>query len=151
MILELDVKIKRIENGTIPEYKTVGASGGGADCFARIDEQIILKPGERKLIPLGFAVEIPEGFEMQIRSRSGNANKYGITVLNTPGTIDSDYRGEVHANILNTDKEKSFAINPGDRIAQVVICPTYRALWNEVQDLSDTERGTNGHGSTGIK
>lgn len=147
--MKLDIKIKKIENGAVPEYKTAGASG--ADCFARIDEQIILKPGERKLIPLGFAVEIPEGFEMQIRPRSGNANKYGITVLNTPGTIDSDYRGEVHANILNTDSEKSFAINPGDRIAQAVICPVYQALWDEVQDLSDTERGINGHGSTGIK
>lgn len=145
----LNVKIKRIENGALPEYKTIGASG--ADCFARIDEQIIIKPGERKLIPLGFAVEIPEGFEMQIRPRSGNANKYGITVLNTPGTIDSDYRGEVHANLMNTDSEKSFAINPGDRIAQAVICPVYQAIWYEVKELSDTERGTNGHGSTGVK
>lgn len=142
------INIKRIENGLIPEYKTKGASG--ADCFARIDEQIILKPGERKLIPLGFAVEIPEGFEMQIRPRSGNANKYGITVLNTPGTIDSDYRGEVHANLMNTDSEKSFAINPGDRIAQAVICPVIKAEWSEVKELSETERGAGGHGSTGV-
>lgn len=145
--MKLDIKIKKIENGAVPEYKTKGASG--ADCFARINEQIILKPGERKLIPLGFAVEIPEGFEMQIRPRSGNANKYGITVLNTPGTIDSDYRGEVHANLMNTDSEKSFAINPGDRIAQAVICPVVQAKWTECEQLSDTERGINGHGSTG--
>lgn len=143
----MNIKIKRIEDGKIPEYKTSGASG--ADCFARLNEQIILAPKERKLIPLGFAVEIPEGYEMQIRPRSGNANKYGITVLNTPGTIDSDYRGEVHANLFNTDKEKSFAINPGDRIAQAVIAPVIIANWNEVEELSDTERGSGGHGSTG--
>lgn len=143
----MNIKIKRIENGILPEYKTTGASG--ADCFARIDKQIIIKPGERKLIPLGFAVEIPEGYEMQIRPRSGNAYKYGITVLNTPGTIDSDYRGEVHANLMNTDSEKSFAINPGDRIAQAVIAPVIIANWNEVRELSETERGEGGHGSTG--
>lgn len=145
----INIKIKRIENGKLPEYKTSGASG--ADCFARINEQIIIKPRERKLIPLGFAVEIPEGFEMQIRPRSGNANKYGITILNTPGTIDSDYRGEVHANIFNSDEEKSFMINPGDRIAQAVICPIYQADWNEVDKLSETDRGSNGHGSTGVR
>ena len=85
--MEFDIKIKRIEDGKLPEYKTEGASG--ADCFARIYEPITLKPGERKLIPLGFAVEIPEGYEMQGRPRSGLAHKYGITIINTPGTIDS--------------------------------------------------------------
>lgn len=142
----MNIKIKRIENGLIPEYKSAGASG--ADCFARVNETITIRSGERKLIPLGFAVEIPEGYEMQIRPRSGLANKNGITILNTPGTIDSDYRGEVHANVLNTS-DRHFEINPGDRIAQAVICPVIKAEWDEVKELSETERGENGHGSTG--
>lgn len=142
----MNIKIKRIENGLIPEYKSKGASG--ADCFARLNETITIRSGERKLIPLGFAVEIPEGYEMQIRPRSGLANKNGITILNTPGTIDSDYRGEVHANVLNTS-DRHFEINPEDRIAQAVICPVIKAEWDEVKELSETERGENGHGSTG--
>lgn len=141
------VKIKRIDDGLIPEYKTIGASG--ADCFARIYEPIRIFPNERRLIPLGFAVEIPEGYEMQIRPRSGNAHKKGITVINTPGTIDSDYRGEVHANIINLGNEP-VEIAPDDRIAQAVICPVVKAEWYETEELSNSERGVNGHGSTGI-
>lgn len=144
--MEFDIKIKRIEDGKLPEYKTEGASG--ADCFARIYEPITLKPGERKLIPLGFAVEIPEGYEMQGRPRSGLAHKYGITIINTPGTIDSDYRGEVHANLINLSNE-DVEIVPEERIAQVVICPVIKANWIESEELSETKRGTNGHGSTG--
>lgn len=140
------IRIKKIEDGIIPEYKTDGASG--ADCFARIYEPIRLFPGERRLIPLGFTVEIPEGYEMQIRPRSGNAHKKGITVINTPGTIDSDYRGEVHANIINLGNEP-VEICPEDRIAQAVIGPVIKGEWVIVDELSKTERGTNGHGSTG--
>lgn len=142
----MNVNIKKIEDGIIPEYKTIGASG--ADCFARIYEPVILKPMERKLIPLGFAVEIPEGYEMQIRPRSGLAHKEGITVLNTPGTIDSDYRGEVHANIINLSN-KDVEIVPEERVAQVVICPVIKVELNAVTELSETERGVGGHGSTG--
>lgn len=141
------IRIKRIEDGIAPEYKTDGASG--ADCFARIHEPIRLFPGERRLIPLGFVVEVPKGCEMQIRPRSGNANKKGLTILNTPGTIDSDYRGEVHANIINLGIEP-IEICPEDRIAQAVICPVFRAEWVVADELSETKRGTNGHGSTGI-
>lgn len=146
--MNLYVNIKAMEGGKLPEYKTEGSAG--ADCFARLSESVIVEPGQRKLIPLGFAVEIPEGYEMQIRPRSGIANKNGITIVNAPGTIDSDYRGEVHANVLNTDEEKSFMIHPGDRIAQAVVAPVYHCEWLIKVNLSETERGTSGHGSTGI-
>lgn len=139
------INIKEM-GGKIPEYKTNGAAG--ADCFARLTESVTIEPGKRRLIPLGFGVEIPEGYEMQIRPRSGLAHKNGISIVNTPGTIDSDYRGEVHANLLNTNDEP-FVVNNGDRVAQAVIAPVFRAEWNIVSELSDTERGTNGFGSTG--
>lgn len=141
----MNIKIKKIENGKLPEYKTKGSSG--ADCYARLDEPIIIKSRTFETIPLGFAVEIPEGFEMQIRPRSGLARKNGIkSVL---GTIDSDYRGEVGAIIFNDGKE-DFEINNGDRIAQAVVCPVIKSNWIEVEELSETERGEGGFGSTGI-
>ena len=142
----INVKIKRIENGWLPTYETEGAAG--ADCHARIDEKIVLKAGEQVTVPLGFAVEIPEGYEMQIRARSGNARKHGIGVVNGVGTIDSDYRGEV-CTILINHSENDFEINPGDRIAQAVIAPVIQARWAEVDELSETARGEGGFGSTG--
>lgn len=142
----INVKIKRIENGWLPTYETEGAAG--ADCHARIDEKIVLKAGEQVTVPLGFAVEIPEGYEMQIRARSGNARKHGIGVVNGVGTIDSDYRGEV-CTILINHSENDFEINPGDRIAQAVIAPVIQAKWAEVDELSETARGEGGFGSTG--
>ena len=142
----INVKIKRIENGWLPTYETEGAAG--ADCHARIDEKIVLKAGEQVTVPLGFAVEIPEGYEMQIRARSGNARKHGIGVVNGVGTIDSDYRGEV-CTILINHSENDFEINPGDRIAQAVIVPVIQAKWAEVDELSETARGEGGFGSTG--
>lgn len=142
----MNIKIKAVEGGKIPNYESAGASG--ADCYARIDEKIVLEPGKRVTIPLGFQVEIPEGYEMQIRARSGNARKHGIAVVNGIGTIDSDYRGEVGTILLNTDDEP-FEINPGDRVSQAVIAPVIRANWVKVENLSDTERGTGGFGSTG--
>lgn len=142
----INVKIKRIENGWLPTYESEGAAG--ADCHARIDEKIVLKAGEQVTVPLGFAVEIPEGYEMQIRARSGNARKHGIGVVNGVGTIDSDYRGEV-CTILINHSEKDFEINPGDRIAQAVIAPVIQAKWAEVDELSETARGEGGFGSTG--
>ena len=142
----MNLKLKIVNNGKLPEYKTIGSSG--ADCFARIDSPLILKPGERKLIPLGIAVEIPEGYEIQVRPRSGLAYKEGVTIINTPGTIDSDYRGEIHANLINFSKE-DFIVNPDDRIAQIILSPVIRAEFEIVDSLSETVRGEGGHGSTG--
>ena len=139
------IKIKRIKNGKLPEYKTDGSAG--ADCYARMRDRLILRPGERTTIPLGFAVELPIGYEMEIRGRSGLASKNGIEVFQ--GTIDSDYRGEVGAIIRNTD-DKDFEIKPFDRIAQAVISPVIKAEWHLTENLSETERGECGFGSTGI-
>ena len=142
----MDVKIKTVNGGKLPTYESAGAAG--ADCYARVDERIVLKAGKLVTIPLGFAVEVPEGYEMQIRARSGNARKYGIGVVNGVGTIDSDYRGEV-CTILINHSEKDFEINPGDRVAQAVIAPVIQAKWIESDELSETVRGEGGFGSTG--
>lgn len=142
----MEIKIKRVGAGKLPEYKTEGSAG--ADCFARIDERYILRPKTVATIPLGFSVEIPEGYEMQIRGRSGNARKNWVQVFNSPGTIDSDYRGEVGAILYNASSE-DFVIEPFDRIAQVVIAPVIKAEWKEVSKLSTTDRGAKGFGSTG--
>lgn len=143
----MEIKIKKIGNGKIPTYETEGSAG--ADCYARIDEKIIVKPKTVETIPLGFAVEIPEGYEMQIRGRSGNARKKWVQVFNSPGTIDSDYRGEVGAILYNAS-DVDFEVNPFDRIAQAVVAPVIQAKWEEVKELSETKRGTGGFGSTGI-
>lgn len=146
----MNIKIKKINSGRLPEYKTLGSVG--ADCFARLldkENPLRILPNMKVIIPLGFSVEIPEGYEMQIRPRSGLAAKNGITILNSPGTIDSDYRGEVGAIVIN-HSEEVFSVNHGDRIAQCVICPIIQANWIEVEELSETERGDGGYGSTGI-
>jgi len=141
----MEIKIKRIENGKLPEYKTEGAAG--ADCYARLKKSVIVKAGKTLTIPLGFAVEIPQGYEMQIRPRSGLASKSNIEAI--IGTIDSDYRGEVGAIILN-NSEEDFEIKNEDRIAQAVICPVIRAEWYLTDKLSETERGEGGFGHTGV-
>ena len=141
----MQIKIKRIKNGKLPEYKTQGSAG--ADCYARITGRLVLGPGETYTFPLGFAVEIPEGYEMQIRSRSGLASKNKINVI--LGTIDSDYRGEVGAIFWNCGDE-AFEVKDGDRIAQAVICPVIKAEWYLTENLSETERGEGGFGSTGV-
>lgn len=141
----LEIKIKRIENGKLPEYKTAGSVG--ADCYARLSEDVIIKAGKLAIIPLGFAVEIPEGYEMQIRGRSGMASTFMI--VGFTGTIDQDYRGEVSAIIFNLS-ETSFVIKNGDRIGQAIVCPIMKAEWEEVEKLSQTDRGAKGFGSTGI-
>lgn len=141
----MEIKIKRIENGKIPNYKTPGSVG--ADCYARIKKDIIIKAGKSATIPLGFAVEIPDGYEMQIRGRSGLASKSDIEGFT--GTIDSDYRGEVSAILFNRS-EKDFIVKNGDRIAQAVIAPIIKAEWYLTDNLSETERGSNGFGSTGV-
>ncbi len=142
----MDVKIKSVDGGKLPTYESAGAAG--ADCYARVDERIVLKAGKQVTIPLGFAVEVPEGYEMQIRARSGNARKHGIGVVNGVGTIDSDYRGEV-CTILINHSDEDFEINPGDRVAQAVIAPVIQAKWIEADELSETVRGEGGFGSTG--
>lgn len=141
----MEIKIKKIENGKLPEYKTEGSVG--ADCYARLEKPVTIKAGEIKTIPLGFAVEIPEGYEMQIRPRSGLASKSKVEAI--LGTIDSDYRGEVGAIVLNNSSE-DFEVKNGDRIAQAVIAPVIKASWYLTDKLSETKRGEGGFGSTGI-
>ena len=144
MVKILIKKIKK--NISLPEYKTEGSSG--MDLLANIDKTITLAPGEKQLISTGIAVAIPKDFEIQIRPRSGLAAKNGISVLNTPGTIDSDYRGEIKVILINLGKE-SFIINNNDRIAQMVPCPIIKGVLEEVEELPDTVRGSDGFGSTG--
>tara|TARA_B100001013_G_scaffold261046_1_gene163809 strand:- start:840 stop:1277 length:438 start_codon:yes stop_codon:yes gene_type:complete len=141
------ILIKKLNKNTnIPEYKTDGSSG--MDLMANIEKPIILHPGEKKLISTGITIAIPNEYEIQIRPRSGLAAKNGISVLNTPGTIDADYRGEIKVILINLSKQ-SFKINNNDRIAQMVLCPIVKAEFEEVQELPKTIRGTGGFGSTG--
>lgn len=142
----MKIKIINTSNNALPEYKTPDAAG--MDIRANVSETIILEPMERKLIPTGLYMEIPKGYEAQIRPRSGLALKNGITCLNSPGTIDADYRGEVGVILANLSTT-AFEIKPGDRIAQMVIAQHASAEWIEVEELSSTERGEGGFGSTG--
>lgn len=139
------VKLK--ENAIIPSYQTEQAAG--MDLHACIDEPIMLGSLERVMIPTGFAIELPAGFEAQIRARSGMSIKYGITMVNGIGTIDADYRGEVGVLAINLSKE-SFTIEPGMRVAQMVIAKYECIDWNQVEVISETDRGTGGYGSTGV-
>jgi len=132
--------------GALPIYATKGSAG--MDITAAITEPWILDPGAIAMIPTGIAIALPEGYECQVRSRSGLAAKHGIFSLNAPGTIDSDYRGEIKVILANSGKE-SYAIQPGERIAQLVIAKYETVLWEEVNELSSTERGSGGFGSTG--
>ena len=143
------IQIKKLSiTVSIPKYETPGSSG--MDIAAHIENAITINPGEKVLIPTGFSIAVPRGHEVQIRPRSGLAIKKNITVLNTPGTIDADYRGEIKIILINLGKEE-FIIENGDRIAQMVVCPVVQASLKEVKELSDTERGSGGFGSTGIK
>ncbi|MCC6278563.1 MAG: dUTP diphosphatase [Oligoflexia bacterium] len=143
------IRVKRLNpKATIPQYQSLGASG--ADVTAAIDAPVVLEPKSRVLIPTGFALEIPTGFEIQVRPRSGLAVKSGITVLNSPGTIDHDYRGEIKVVLINLG-ETAFTIMPNDRIAQIVIMPVLQAEFDWVENISETSRGTGGFGSTGIQ
>ena len=135
-------------NNELPAYETIGSAG--LDIRAFIEESITLKPLERKLIKTGLFLEIPVGYEAQVRPRSGFALKNGVTVLNSPGTIDADYRGEVGVILINFSQE-NVEIHTGDRIAQLVFAKVEQAEWNEVETLSETERGAGGFGSTGKK
>lgn len=130
----------------LPEYKT--SASAGMDLNAMLSESVVLKPLERKLIPTGLAIELPIGYEAQVRPRSGLALKHGVTVLNTPGTIDADYRGDIGVILINLSSE-NFEVKDGERIAQLVIAVHENADWNLVSSLNDTERGAGGFGSTG--
>ena len=147
---KIKMNIKRISEAfsdiPLPNYATNGSAG--IDVRAAIDDEIILKSGEVYLVPTNLIVEIPEGFEIQIRPRSGLAAKYGIGILNSPGTIDSDYRGEVKIILFNFSKE-DFVIKRGDRIAQMVLSKFYTAELNEQENLSESSRGDGGFGHTG--
>ncbi|MEO9886100.1 MAG: dUTP diphosphatase [Balneola sp.] len=141
-------KLPHAKDLPLPGYET--SSAAGMDIRAALDESITLKPGERILIPTGLQIMIPKGFEAQIRPRSGLAIRNGITMLNSPGTIDSDYRGEVKVIAINHGTE-DFTIEHGDRIAQMVIAPVTQFPVKEVDDLDSTDRGEGGFGSTGVK
>ena len=148
---KLLLKVKRLPHAKslpLPSYATPHSSG--LDLRAAIEEPITVKPLERVLIPTGLILEIPEGYEGQVRPRSGLALKKGLTVLNAPGTIDADYRGEVKVILINLGKEE-VVIEPGERIAQLVIAPVQRVEVIEVEELTPTERGEGGFGSTGTK
>lgn len=144
--MKVKVRVWPHYKGELPAYQSAGASG--FDVRAQLDQPIVLKPMERTLVPTGLTFEIPNGFEIQARPRSGWAAKQGLTVLNTPGTIDADYRGEIKVILINLGQEPVL-INDQDRCAQLVICPVIQAQFELASDLSSTERGAGGFGSTG--
>lgn len=146
----MNIKITRLKVSDLPlpAYATQGSAG--MDVYAEIDSPIIIRPGETVMVPTGLAIELPDGYECQVRSRSGLAAKYGIFALNAPGTIDPDYRGEIKV-ILSNFSQQEFIINRGDRIAQLVIARFERAVWHMSESLNETARGKGGFGSTGIE
>lgn len=149
MTAPLHVPLKRLSHGAdlpLPAYATADAAG--LDLLAAVAEPVTLKPGERKLIPTGLSIAVPPGFEAQVRPRSGLALKHGITVLNAPGTVDADYRGEVGVILINHG-DQPFVINRGERIAQMVVAAYSRVEWIEAAELPQTQRGAGGFGSTG--
>ncbi len=143
---ELEVLIARDDGASLPSYAT--ASSSGMDLRAFLNEPVTLKPLDRALIPTGIRISIPQGFEAQVRPRSGLAFDSGVTVLNTPGTIDADYRGEIKVILINLGNEP-FTVRSGDRVAQMIFQRTGRVSWREVKDLPQTDRGSGGFGSTG--
>ena len=144
----MKVKIINKSDHPLPNYETLESAG--MDLRSNIKTDISLKPNQRAIVPTGIFIALPKGYEAQVRSRSGLAAKYGVTVLNSPGTIDADYRGEIGVILINFS-ENDFIIKNGDRIAQIVIAKHERAIWEECNDLSKTKRGSGGFGSTGQK
>jgi dUTP pyrophosphatase len=142
----MKVKVVNSSAFALPEYQT--PLSAGLDIRANLSESITLSPLERAMVPTGLYVELPEGYEMQIRPRSGLAAKHGITVLNSPGTIDADYRGEIKVILVNLSNTP-FTIEPGERIAQMIVASYEQVEWQAVESLSETERGAGGFGSTG--
>ena len=144
---KIEVKLVAQQGAVVPAYKTEGAAG--ADVCAFLKEPVTIAPGSFAMIPTGLFFEIPQGYEIQVRPRSGLAAKNGITVLNTPGTIDSDYRGELKIILINLGNS-DFIVNNGDRIAQIIVSPVTVADFKFTDSLSDTQRGEKGFGSTGV-
>lgn len=144
----MEVKIVNKSKHPLPAYSTTHSAG--LDLRANLDEPVVLKSLERKLIPTGLFIELPVGFEAQIRPRSGLALKHGISVLNTPGTIDADYRGEIGVILVNLS-DREFVVEDGERICQMVIARHEQAEWIEVEVLNETDRGAGGFGHTGVK
>lgn len=144
----MKVQIVNRSKHATPQYATIQSAG--MDLRANLDEPIILKPLERRLIPTGLSIALPDGYEAQVRPRSGLAFKKGITVLNSPGTIDADYRGDIGVILVNLSQE-DFVVEDGERIAQLVVAAYTRVDWSEVTELDDTARGAGGFGSTGKK
>jgi len=145
------VPIRRLAHNPdlpLPAYETAQAAGMDLRAAVPEDEPLVLRPGARHPVPTGLAFALPDGFEAQVRPRSGLAAKHGVTCLNSPGTVDADYRGEVKVILVNLGEE-DFTIRRGDRIAQLVISPVVQASWREVENLDETARGTGGFGSTG--
>lgn len=144
----MEIKVINRSAYDLPQYETILAAG--LDIKANIAEAMTLKPLERAMVPTGLYVELPEGYEMQIRPRSGMAAKFGLTVLNTPGTIDPDYRGEIKVILANLSSQ-DYELKPGERVAQMVVARFERIEWQAVDQLSETERGAGGFGHTGTK
>ena len=144
--IEMEIKIVNTSKHPLPAYETIASAG--MDLRAELSEAILLKPLERTLIPTGLFIELPVGYEAQIRPRSGMAFKHGVTVLNSPGTIDADYRGEIKVIVVNISND-AYVINDGERIAQMIIAAHEKAEWIEVTELAETERGAGGFGHTG--
>lgn len=146
----LSVRIKRLPEGEglpLPSY--MSAHAAGADLCAAVHENTVIQPGARAMIPTGFAIALPDGYEAQVRPRSGLALKNGVTCLNSPGTIDADYRGPVNVILANLGSEP-FTVRRGDRIAQLIVAPVTRALFDISEELDETQRAANGFGSTGV-
>ena len=149
MASRVPVRVRVLPHGEglpLPRYQTSGSAG--ADLVAAVNETVVVSPGTRVLVPCGIAVALPVGWEMQVRPRSGLAVKHGITVLNAPGTVDADYRGEIFVPLINLG-DADFAIERGDRIAQAILAPVVQFEWQPVDALDDTERGSGGFGHTG--
>lgn len=140
------VVLPHAEGLPLPAWQTEGSAG--ADVRAALTEPLVLEPGERRLVPTGLRVALPPGWELQVRPRSGLAAKHGVTVINSPGTIDADYRGELLVPLVNLGREP-FRVERGERVAQLVLAPVYRAEWQVVAELDNTARGVGGFGSTG--
>lgn len=145
---KINIKVIAEVGAVIPEYKTTGAAG--ADIYSHLSEPVTIPAGKSAMIPTGLFFEIPEGYEVQVRPRSGLAAKNGVTVLNSPGTIDSDYRGEIKVILINHG-DADFVVHDKERIAQIVIAPVTQGAFTIAESLSETERGAGGFGSTGVK
>lgn len=148
----VQVRVKTLEHFAgleLPRYQTPGSAGMDLPAALPEDAPVTLQPGEWQLIPTGLAIALPEGYEAQVRPRSGLAAKFGISCVNTPGTIDADYRGEVRVNLINHGREP-FVVKRGERIAQMIIAPVVQAILEPVESLDETQRGTGGFGSTGV-